>query len=139
MDKIETIRTIYKGELRTEAEHVQSGNKVITDAPIDNCGKGEFFSPTDLLSASVASCIFTIMGIKAQVSGFNIDGATSKTWKIMSENPRRVAEVIIEYDFTMCDLLPKHKKILEGLVKVSPVPLSIHEETKQTVSLKFKD
>jgi len=139
MDKIETIRTIYKGELRTEAEHVQSGNKVITDAPIDNFGKGEFFSPTDLLSASVASCIFTIMGIKAQASGFNIDGATSKTWKIMSENPRRVAEVIIEYDFTMCDLLPKHKKILEGLVKVSPVPLSIHEETKQTVSLKFKD
>jgi len=139
MDKIETIRTIYKGELRTEAEHVQSGNKVITDAPTDNCGKGEFFSPTDLLSASVASCIFTIMGIKAQASGFNIDGASSKTWKIMSENPRRVAEVVIEYDFTMCDLLPKHKKILEGLVKVSPVPLTIHPETKQTVSLKFKD
>ena len=139
MDKIETIRTIYKGELRTEAEHVQWGNKVITDAPTDNCGKGEFFSPTDLLSASVASCIFTIMGIKAQASGFNIDGASSKTWKIMSENPRRVAEVVIEYDFTMCDLLPKHKKILEGLVKVSPVPLTIHPETKQTVSLKFKD
>jgi len=139
MDKIETIRTIYKGELRTEAEHVQSGNKVITDAPTDNCGKGEFFSPTDLLSASVASCIFTIMGIKAQASGFNIDGASSKTWKIMSENPRRVAEVVIEYDFTMCDLLPKHKKILEGLVKVRPVPLTIHPETKQTVSLKFKD
>ena len=139
MEKIETIRTIYKGELRTEAEHVQSGNKVITDAPTDNCGKGEFFSPTDLLSASVASCIFTIMGIKAQASGFNIDGASSKTWKIMSENPRRVAEVVIEYDFTMCDLLPKHKKILEGLVKVSPVPLTIHPETKQTVSLKFKD
>ena len=139
MDKIETIRTIYKGELRTEAEHVQSGNKVITDAPTDNCGKGEFFSPTDLLSASIASCIFTIMGIKAQASGFNIDGASSKTWKIMSENPRRVAEVVIEYDFTMCDLLPKHKKILEGLVKVSPVPLTIHPETKQTVSLKFKD
>ncbi|MBN1112425.1 MAG: OsmC family protein [Bacteroidales bacterium] len=136
---METIRTIYKGELRTEAEHVQSGNKVITDAPTDNCGKGEFFSPTDLLSASVASCIFTIMGIKAQASGFNIDGASSKTWKIMSENPRRVAEVVIEYDFTMCDLLPKHKKILEGLVKVSPVPLTIHPETKQTVSLKFKD
>lgn len=137
MKKIETIRTIYNGCLRTEAEHVQSGNKVITDAPTDNCGRGEYFSPTDLLTASVTSCIFTIMGIKAEASGFNIDGATAKTWKIMSENPRRVAEVVIEYDFSMCDLLPKHKKILEGLVKVSPVPLSIHEETKQTVSFKF--
>jgi uncharacterized OsmC-like protein len=139
MNKIETVKTVYKGELRTEAEHVQSGNKVITDAPTDNCGKGEYFSPTDLLATSVASCIFTIMGIKAQASGFNIDGATSKTWKIMSENPRRVAEVIIEFDFTMCELEPKHKKILQGLVKVSPVPLSVHPETKQTVSLKFKE
>ncbi|MCT4640288.1 MAG: OsmC family protein [Bacteroidales bacterium] len=139
MNKIETVKTVYKGELRTEAEHVQSGNKVITDAPTDNCGKGEYFSPTDLLATSVASCIFTIMGIKAQASGFNIDGATSKTWKIMSASPRRVAEVIIEFDFTMCELEPKHKKILQGLVKVSPVPLSVHPETKQTVSLKFKE
>ena len=85
----------------------------------------------------MASCIFTIMGIKAEDAGFSIDGATAKTCKIMSENPRRVAEVKIEYDFTMCDLNDKQKKILEGLVKVSPVPLSLHPDTKQTVSLKF--
>lgn len=137
MERRETIRTTYTGQLRTEAVHVRSGNKLITDAPVDNHGKGETFSPTDLLATSLASCIFTIMGIKAEAAGFSIDHATAKTWKIMSENPRRVAEVKIEYDFTMCDLTDKQKKILEGLVKVSPVPLSLHTDTKQTVSLKF--
>lgn len=137
METIETIRTTYTGQLRTEAIHVRSGNKLITDAPIDNRGKGETFSPTDLLATSLASCIFTIMGIKAEAGGFSIEGATAKTWKIMSENPRRVAEVKIEYDFTMCDLTDKQKKILQALVKVSPVPLSVHDETKQDVILKF--
>ena len=134
---METIQTTYTGQLRTEAIHVQSGNKLITDAPTDNQGKGETFSPTDLLATSLASCIFTIMGIKAEESGFNIDGARAKTWKIMSADPRRVAEVIIEYDFTMCNLTDKAKKILQGLVKVSPVPLSLHDETKQNITLKF--
>ncbi|MCD4835199.1 MAG: OsmC family protein [Bacteroidales bacterium] len=136
---METIRTTYTGQLRTEAIHVQSGNKLITDAPTDNKGKGETFSPTDLLATSLASCIFTIMGIKAEEAGFSIDGATAKTWKIMSENPRRVAEVKIEYDFTMCDLTAKQKKILQSLVKVSPVPLSLHDETIQNVTIKFNN
>jgi hypothetical protein len=79
------------------------------------------------------------MGIKAEAAGFSIDGATAKTWKIMLENPRRVAEVKIEYDFSMCDLTDKQKRLLEGLVKVSPVPLSLHPDTKQNVSIKFKE
>lgn len=133
----ETIRTTYLGQLRTEAEHVQSGNKLITDAPVDNHGKGEAFSPTDLLATSLASCILTIMGIKAEANGFNINGATAKSWKIMSANPRRVAEVKVEFDFSMCSLTDKDKKILEKLVKVSPVPLSLHDETKQSVTIKF--
>ncbi|MGC9374297.1 MAG: OsmC family protein [Bacteroidales bacterium] len=139
MENKETIRTRYIGQLRTEAVHVRSGNKLITDAPVDNHGKGETFSPTDLLATSLASCIFTIMGIKAEAAGFSIDGATAKTWKIMSESPRRVAEVKIEYDFSMCDLTDKQKRLLEGLVKVSPVPLSLHPDTKQNVSIKFKE
>ncbi len=134
---METIKTIYLGDLRTEATHIQSGNKIITDAPVDNRGKGEYFSPTDMLATSLASCILTIMGIRAMDSGFSIDGASAKTWKIMSENPRRVAEIKIEFDFSMCKLVDKEKDILRGLVKVSPVPLSLHPETKQTVSLKF--
>ncbi|MEA2106262.1 MAG: OsmC family protein [Bacteroidota bacterium] len=139
MENKETIKTTYTGQLRTEAVHVRSGNKLITDAPVDNHGKGETFSPTDLLATSLASCIFTIMGIKAEAAGFSIDGATAKTWKIMSENPRRVAEVKIEYDFSMCDLTDKQKRLLEGLVKVSPVPLSLHPDTKQNISIKFKE
>jgi len=133
----QTIKTIYLGELRTEATHLQSGNKIITDAPTDNHGKGEFFSPTDMLASSVGSCILTIMGIKAQANGFSIKGTVVNTWKIMSENPRRVAEVRMEFDFSMCDLSDKDKKILKQLVKVSPVPLSLHNETKQTTVLKF--
>jgi uncharacterized OsmC-like protein len=66
----ETIKTVYLGDLRTEATHVRSGEKIVTDAPVDNQGKGEFFSPTDLLATSLASCILTIMGIKARVMGF---------------------------------------------------------------------
>lgn len=133
----ETIQTTYLGNLRTEAVHVQSGNKLLTDAPTDNNGKGETFSPTDLLAASLGSCILTIMGIKANEHKFSIEGAKAKSWKIMSSNPRRVAEVKIEFDFSMCTLSDKEKKILEKLVKISPVPLSLHDDTKQTVSIKF--
>lgn len=132
-----TIETRYLGNLRTEAEHVRSGNKVITDAPIDNQGKGEYFSPTDMLATSLTSCILTIMGIKAEEAGFSIEGATAKTWKIMAENPRRVAEIKVEFDFTVCDLTEKNQNILQTLVKVSPVPLSVHADLKQTVNLKF--
>jgi len=134
---METIRTTYIGQLRTEAIHVQSGNKLITDAPTDNKGKGETFSPTDLLATSLASCIFTIMGIKAEEAGFSIDGATAKTWKIMSENPRRIAEVKVEFDFSMLGLDDTHKELMQSLIKVSPVPLSLHLDTKQSISLKF--
>jgi uncharacterized OsmC-like protein len=133
----ETIRTTYLGQLRTEAVHVQSGNKLITDAPTDNHGKGETFSPTDLLATSLASCILTIMGIKAEAAGFSINGATAKSWKLMSENPRRVAEVKIEFDFSTCTLSNENKELLKSLVKVSPVPLSLHDNTRQTVSIKF--
>ncbi|HKK60691.1 MAG TPA: OsmC family protein [Salinivirga sp.] len=132
-----TIQTSYLGNLRTEAEHVRSGNKIITDAPVDNHGKGEYFSPTDMLSTSLTSCIFTIMGIKAEAAGFSIEGASAKTWKIMAENPRRVAEVRVEFDFTSCNLNEKQQNILKKLVKVSPVPLSVHDDLKQNVTLRF--
>ena len=133
----ETIKTTYLGELRTEAEHVQSGNKLVTDAPTDNHGKGEFFSPTDMLATSLTSCILTIMGIKAEAAGFDIKGATAKTWKIMAENPRRIAEIKVEFDFTNCSLNENQQQILESLTKVSPVPLSVHPNLIQNVSLKF--
>lgn len=134
---METIRTKYIGDLRTEAEHVQSGNKLLTDAPCDNKGKGETFSPTDLLATAIGSCILTIMGITALENNFSIDGSTAKTTKIMADNPRRVAEVIIEFDFSSLNLVPEHQAMLKKVTKTSPVPLSVHPELKQTVTCKF--
>lgn len=136
---METVRTTYIGDLRTEAIHVQSGNKIITDAPTDNNGKGEFFSPTDMVATALGSCIFTIMGIKAREAGFSIDGATAKTTKIMRNDPRRIQEIKIEFDFTGRDYSDKQKRILKQLVKASPVPRSVSEELIQNITLKFNE
>lgn len=96
---METIRTIYLGELRTRAKHLQSGNELITDAPTDNHGKGEAFSPTDLLATALGSCMLTVIGLAARTHGFNIDGAKVNITKIMASNPRRVEEVVIDFFF----------------------------------------
>ena len=89
-----TSKVIYKGALRTEATHIRSGNTIITDAPTDNKGKGEAFSPTDLVATALASCMLTIMGIKANESNINIEGASAEVKKIMATGPRRIAQVI---------------------------------------------
>jgi putative redox protein len=135
---METAKTVYLGELRTEATHVRSGNKIITDAPPDNKGKGEYFSPTDLVATALGSCIFTIMGIAAREHGFSIDGAKCSITKIMAENPRRIGEIKIEFDFTAADYSDKQKKILELCVKTCPVALSLREDLYQNVKLNFK-
>jgi uncharacterized OsmC-like protein len=136
---METIRTTYIGDLRTEATHVQSGNKIITDAPTDNNGKGEYFSPTDMVATALGSCIFTIMGIKSREHGFSIDGATAKTTKIMRNDPRRIQEVQIEFDFSGRSYTEEQKNILRELTKASPVPRSVSEELVQTITLKFAE
>src|SRR6201996_3181270 len=90
-----TIKAKYLGGLRTEATHLQSGTKLITDAPTDNQGKGEAFSPTDLLAEALAGCMLTTMGIAARNHGINMDNTHAEVNKIMAANPRRVAEVVI--------------------------------------------
>lgn len=128
-----TIKTIYKGVLRTENEHLQSGNKVITDAPCDNQGRGEFFSPTDLLATALGSCIMTIMGIKARDNGIDIEGTTVDITKIMASDPRRVAEVICEFNFPQKGYSQHEKQLVESVAGTSPVPLSLHPDLKQTI------
>ncbi|MEY4595055.1 MAG: hypothetical protein RIQ47_1465, partial [Bacteroidota bacterium] len=96
---METIHTRYLGELRTEATHLQSGTVILTDAPTDNQGKGEAFSPTDLLAASLGSCLMTIMGIAGRTHGIDLEGTQLKITKIMATQPRRVAEVKITVEF----------------------------------------
>ena len=87
---------VYKNNLRTEAVHLSSGETIITDAPIDNKGKGEAFSPTDLVATALGSCMITIMGIAAQKHDIDISGTSASVKKIMGSNPRKIAEVVID-------------------------------------------
>lgn len=134
---METTITKYLGDLRTEMLHVRSGKVVITDAPVDNKGKGEYFSPTDLVASALGSCIFTIMGIAAREHGFSIDGSSCKITKIMTDAPRRIGEIIIEFDLRGSIYTDKQKKILEYCVKTCPVALSLHESVVQNITLLF--
>lgn len=128
-----TIKTVYLGDLRTENEHLQSGNKIITDAPTDNQGKGEAFSPTDLLATALGNCIMTIMGIKARDNGIDITGTEIEITKIMASEPRRVTEVIVEFHFPKKGYTDEEKQIVESVAGISPVPLSLHPDLKQTI------
>ena len=136
---METIRTKYLGSLRTEAEHVASGTKIITDAPVDNHGKGEFFSPTDLMAASYGCCALTIMGIAAQTHGFNIDGAEVKTKKIMGSAPRRIEELVVEFTFPHNHYSDKERKIIELSTKECPVANSLDPAMKITRTIVYRD
>jgi uncharacterized OsmC-like protein len=135
---METAKTKYLGDLRTEMVHLRSGSVITTDAPVDNKGKGKNFSPTDLVASALGSCAFTIMGIAAREHSFSIDGSSCTITKIMTDKPRKIGEIRIEFDFTGNDYNDKQKKILEYCVKTCPVALSLNESVFQNVVLKFK-
>ena len=127
-----TVETVYLGELRTEITHVQSGTKIITDAPLDNQGKGESISPTDMLAASLGSCMLTIMGIAARTHGFSIDGTKASITKVMGTEPRRVVEIKIDLRFPQ-DYSDKVKRIIENAAKTCPAEHSLHPDIKRTI------
>jgi putative redox protein len=133
-----TAKTKYLGDLRSEIIHLRSGSVITTDAPVDNKGKGENFSPTDMVAAALGSCIFTIMGIAAREHSFSIDGSTCSITKIMTDNPRKIGEIKIDFDLSVNDFTDKQKKILEYCVKTCPVALSLDESVIQNVRLNFK-
>jgi putative redox protein len=134
---METAQTKYLGDLSTEILHVRSGSIIITDAPVDNKGRGANFSPTDMVAAALGSCIFTIMGIAAREHNFLIDGSTCKITKIMTDNPRKIGEIRIEFDMTANNFSEKQKKILDYCVKTCPVALSLNDSVIQNVTLLF--
>ena len=121
-----TSKVIYKGSLRTEATHLRSGNRIITDAPTDNKGKGEAFSPTDLVATALASCMLTIMGIKSDEMNINIEGASAEIEKIMGSGPRRIAQLIIVINIPI-STDEKTKNILEKAALACPVDKSISD------------
>lgn len=136
---METSRVVYTGDLRTEATHVKSGQTFITDAPVDNQGRGEAFSPTDLLATSLGACAITVVGIAARTHGFNVDGTSIKITKIMASDPRRVGEVIVEFDFPPIKYSEKEKAIIQHTINTCPVSQSLSAGLKQTYILNFQD
>jgi len=132
-----TIETIYLGELRTEATHVRSGNKLITDAPVDNRGKGEAFSPSDLLATALGSCMLTIMGMAAREQNIDIDGTTCSITKIMASDPRRVGEAQITMNIPAGDYTEKDRTVLKRAALTCPVAKSLHPDLLQNVVFNF--
>lgn len=132
-----TTKTTYIGGLRTEAQHLRSGIKIITDAPIDNQGKGEAFSPTDLVATALGSCMITIVGIAANNHNFNIDGTQIEITKVMASDPRRISEVIVDFTFPPNNYTEKQKKIIEVSALTCPVAKSLHPDLKQSVNFKY--
>jgi uncharacterized OsmC-like protein len=122
----------YLGNLRTESVHTQSGSIIISDAPLDNNGKGEAFSPTDTVANALASCMFTVMGIKARDLEVDFSGSTAQVTKIMGTEPRRIIEIKVH--FTMKGTFDeKTKTILERTAKSCPVLLSLHQDLKKEI------
>ena len=127
----------YKGDLRTEAVHLSSGNAIVTDAPVDNQGKGEAFSPTDLVATALASCMLTIMGIVAKRDGIDIEGATAEVEKIMSQSPRRIGEIRIRLIFNNpLDNMEREK--LERAARTCPVSGSLHDEVREIIEFVYE-
>ena len=125
-----TIQTLYLGDLRTEITHVQSGNRVITDAPTDNNGKGEYISPTDMVAAALGSCMLTLMGIAARRLEIDLKGTRVEIQKVMAAEPRRIAEIRLDF-YLPGDYSDKDKKILQGAAETCPVGKSLHPDIRQ--------
>ncbi len=134
---MKTAKITYTGNLRTASVHLKSGNTIITDAPTDNNGKGEAFSPTDLLSTSLGCCMLTVMGIVAQRHSINMDGTIVEITKIMESNPRRVGEIIVEFQFPENNYTNKEKQLLELAAHTCPVSKSLSSELKQTIIFNY--
>lgn len=132
-----TATVIYQGNLRTEASHTRSGNTLITDAPPDNNGKGEAFSPTDLVSTALSSCMITIMGQLADRENIDLKGLRSEVTKIMSANPRKIAEIQVTFSLPGLVATDIQKEKLKRAALTCPVALSLSETIKQTVTFNF--
>ena len=127
----------YVGDLRTKATHLKSGNIITTDAPIDNQGKGEAFSPTDLVSAALSSCMMTIMGQVAVREGVNMNGLKTEVVKVMTASPRKIAEIKITFSHPDFKATEVQKQKLMNAARTCPVALSLSENLQQTIEFNW--
>jgi uncharacterized OsmC-like protein len=132
-----TSKVIYLGDLRTSSIHLQSGSEIISDAPLDNNGKGEAFSPTDTVANALASCMMTVMGIKARDLNVDFTGSTAAVTKIMQAEPRRINRIEIVFDMNVSPD-EKTKTILERTAMTCPVFLSLNPEIEKKISFNWK-
>lgn len=131
-----TAKVTYLGGLRTESEHIKSGNKYITDAPTDNHGKGEAFSPTDTVATGLANCMLTMMGIKANDLQVDLEGSTATVTKTMASNPRRISKIEVVFNLPVV-LEEKHKKLLEKTANTCPVHYSLHPNIEKVITFNW--
>jgi putative redox protein len=132
-----TIKSSYLGNLRTQATHVLSGNALLTDAPLDNNGKGEAFSPTDLVCAALGSCMVTIMGIVAEREGISLEGLSWEITKIMQSDPRKIQEIQVAFHWSGPVFTPAMSQKLKNAARTCPVALSLDPALTQTISFDF--
>ena len=132
-----TATITYLGGLRTVSTHILSNTTILTDAPLDNHGKGEAFSPTDLVSSAFVSCMITIMGILAERENLNIIGLKAEVTKIMNANPRKIGEIQVSFFLENHTLTDEDKLKLKRAALTCPVALSLHPEIKQTVEFNW--
>lgn len=132
-----TSKVTYLGNLSTEAVHLKSGSSIRTDAPTDNRGKGEAFSPTDLMATSLASCILTIMGIKALDNNIDMNGATAEVLKVMGSAPRRIIRIEVVIQMPSNGFSDRDKKLLEKAAHHCPVANSINPELEEVITINW--
>lgn len=132
-----TSKVTYLGELRTSSIHINSGSEIISDAPVDNNGKGEAFSPTDTVANSLASCMFTVMGIKAREMDVDFSGSTAEVTKVMAAEPRRISEIHITFNMNL-ETDDKTETILERTGMTCPVHYSLHPDIKKEIVFNWK-
>ncbi len=132
-----TSKVVYKGDIRTESTHLQSETIILTDGPTDNHGKGEAFSPTDMVANSLATCMLSIMGIKANAMNLDIEGSTAEVTKIMQAEPRMISEIVVALNMQGVND-EKSRIILERAAMTCPVFLSLHPDIKKTIRFNWK-
>jgi uncharacterized OsmC-like protein len=132
-----TSSVLYKGDLRCVSKHLKSETEILTDAPIDNHGKGETFSPTDLVATALANCMITIMGIEAITLQVNIDGTFAEVTKVMGIGPRRISKVIIKMTVPDNNLTEEQKQALTKAGLNCPVAKSLHPDLVQDVQIEY--
>jgi uncharacterized OsmC-like protein len=132
-----TSKITYLGDLRTTSTHLQSGTEILSDAPTDNHGKGEAFSPTDLVANALGSCMVSIMAIKSKDLNLDLIGSTVEVTKIMQAEPRKIAKIIIVLDMSIATA-EKNKTILERAAMTCPVFLSLNPDIEKEISFNWK-